>query len=128
MVKRWRWPCLGFVVALLGVGVGYWPVAYGDIELPTSLPPLGLLILVMVSTVLRVATDTPAWAAWAFPAAAVPAAVMARVTVEVGIDPTSHNLWPFEVVIAAVVGGFLAGVGLGLGELIRRIVRVAPVR
>ena len=121
MVKRWRWPCVGFVVAVFGVGIGYWPVAYGDADLPNSLPAYSLLLVSLVAVVLRTATDTPAWAAWAFPAASVPAAVMVRVIVEVGLDPTSHNLWPFEIVIAAVVGGFLAGVGLGIGELARRV-------
>ena len=39
-------------------------------------------------------------------------AVLARVAVETAEDPTSHNLWPFEVVIAGGIGfaGALAGV------------------
>jgi hypothetical protein len=51
--------------------------------------------------------------------ASTPCAVMARVIYDTSADPTSHNLWPFEIVIAiglgfvaslvgAVVGGFLA--------------------
>jgi len=38
-------------------------------------------------------------------------AVLGRVLVETSADPTSHNLWPFEVVIAGGIGliGGLAG-------------------
>jgi hypothetical protein len=58
----------------------------------------------------------PAWMIrrWNGPwrlAAAVPAALMAfvvlRIAVGVGSDPTSHNLWPFEIVIAGAVSAGL---------------------
>lgn len=60
----------------------------------------------------------PAWALWRWRggwrlAAAVPAALMAfvvlRIFIETATDPTSHNLWPFEVLIAGAksVGAML---------------------
>ena len=36
--------------------------------------------------------------------AAVPAPILARIAVDTAKDPTSHNLWPFEFIIAAVIG------------------------
>lgn len=51
--------------------------------------------------------------AWRF-AAAVPCVVMAfivlRIIVDVMIDPTSHNLWPFEVLYAAAASLLYIGV------------------
>jgi len=50
--------------------------------------------------------------------AGVPLAVLAKVAWDVAGDPTSHNLWPFELVIALGVAavpavlGALAGWGL----------------
>ncbi|HEY2344292.1 MAG TPA: hypothetical protein VGH80_00265 [Xanthomonadaceae bacterium] len=53
----------------------------------------------------------PAWALWKWRggwrlAAVVPAAVMAfvmlRIMVDTARDPTSHNLWPFEVLVAGL--------------------------
>jgi hypothetical protein len=35
-------------------------------------------------------------------------------------DPTSHNLWPIEVMIAMVVGMAIAWPGAAIGELLRR--------
>ena len=55
------------------------------------------------------------------PAASVPAAVLARVAVETTLDPTSHNLWPFELVIAGFVGGFCAGLGMLGGLVVGRL-------
>jgi hypothetical protein len=43
-----------------------------------------------------------------------------RVIVGVTADPTSHNLWPFEVILACVVGlgVSLSGALLGSGFLL----------
>lgn len=62
----------------------------------------------------------PAWGLWRWRggwriAAAVPAAMMAfvvlRILVGVAIDPTSHNLWPFEILMT---GGVCSGIMLVL--------------
>lgn len=39
-------------------------------------------------------------------------------------DPTSHNLWPFEVAIAWVVGFAGAGPGALLGSGLRRLLGI----
>jgi hypothetical protein len=49
--------------------------------------------------------------------AAVPAAILARVIVEAAADPTSHNLWPLELIIPAVAGIVCSSVGALLGSL-----------
>jgi ABC-type branched-subunit amino acid transport system permease subunit len=56
--------------------------------------------------------------------AAVPAVVTLRVQVDVMRDSTSHNLWPFEVVIAVFVGGVAALAGTLLGTLALRLSRL----
>lgn len=73
----------------------------------------------------------PAWALWQWRggwrlAAAVPAALMgfvvARILVGVLIDPTSHNLWPFEILLAGVP----SVVAMGVLLLARRWQRNRP--
>jgi len=49
--------------------------------------------------------------------ATVPLAVLARVAVETNKDPTSHNLWPFEFIIATAVGALCSSAGAVLGSL-----------
>ena len=85
-----------FLVGFLVVGVPYWRIPYNK---ATSAAVMGGAILI----------------------GAVPAAVMARVVVDTTRDPTSHNLWPFELVIAFLVG--LAGTvpGALIGSVFRRM-------
>ena len=41
------------------------------------------------------------------------AADLVRIVVEAAADPTKHNLWPFELVVSACIGGIGALVGAG---------------
>jgi hypothetical protein len=71
----------------------------------------------------------PMWSAWKWQggwriAALVPAGVVgfvvARIVFDTTIDPTSHNLWPFEIIIFG--GGALAAIGML--KLARRLAAV----
>jgi hypothetical protein len=109
------------VAALLCVGIPYWLIPYHDLSLPSSLPRTGLFVVALAAFVIRVAAIARLRWAIAGPAAMVVCAVGLRVAVEVSSDPTSHNLWPFELVIAAVVAGLWAGFGGGLGWVLSRV-------
>jgi hypothetical protein len=119
--NRFFWPSVGFAVGVLLIGVVYWALPYNDESSLTVLAAMSLLVVTPLGVVLRVLARAPFWLSFLAAAATVPAVVMARIVVEVALDPTSHNLWPFEVVIAVVLGGFLALIGTGIGELLRRI-------
>ena len=95
-------------------------VMFGGLMLALSL--VGLLALAL-----------PAWALWRWRggwriAAMVPAALMAfvvlRIVVGVAIDPTSHNLWPFEILMA---GGLASVLVLALW-LVRKLSGAGHVR
>lgn len=85
------------------------PVTVGDIALFNA-----FMLAVLVLTFLGFAA--PAWGIWRWHgawrlAAGVPAAIMAfvvlRIVFGVARDPTPHNLWPFEILMA---GGLSAAV------------------
>lgn len=72
----------------------------------------GLMLAVWVLNVLGVAA--PAWGLWRWRggwriAAAIPAAMMAffllRLVMDMAHDPTSHNLWPLEILRASLLSG-----------------------
>jgi len=124
--NRFFWPAAAAVSGVLAVGLFLWPLAYSEVELPTSLMNASMLVLLLVAAALMVWTPTPFWLAFLCTAAAAPIAVMLRVTVEVAADPTTHNLWPLEVVLAGFTGGFFAFLGVSIGWLIRRARRPRP--
>ncbi len=80
---------------------------------------LGFLIPPVLVALVLACVGAPAWAMWKWRggwrlAAAVPFAVMAfvvgRIVVDTARDPTSHNLWPLEIVYSGAAGLVLIGV------------------
>ena len=94
-----------FSAAFLAVGIPWWTAPYNHFTLSHPLAILGCLVLVCLS------------------AGAVPCAVMVRVLVDVVKEPTSHNLWPFEVVLAGLFGFGLAYAAGLMGLLCRRMLK-----
>jgi hypothetical protein len=98
------------------------PVTAGDRALMSGFM-LTMLSLLVASLAL------PAWGLWRWrggwrAAAAVPVVVMAfivlRILIDAARDPTSHNLWPFEIVMW---GGACVAFMLAL-KLARRVLRI----
>ena len=117
--RLWRW--LAFLSGFLAVGVPYWLVPYGQLNLPNAVIGPGLLVVAFAALVLRASRAASAWKAIVAAGGSIPAVVMTRVVVDGLRDPTSHNLWPFEVVIAVVVGLTVAGTGVLIGMLVARL-------
>lgn len=109
------------VVATLVCGIPYWPVAYREVSLPGNPPTSTFLIGGALAGLLAARLLRPARLA---PILAVTGgfviAVLGRVTVETARDPTSHNLWPFEVVIIGGIGLIAASLGVGIGAIFWR--------
>jgi urea transporter len=114
---RSPWLIAAFLLAFLVVGLPYWRVPYAQVSLPTTLYGYGLVCVGAAALVCRAFGRTPLWWTIGIVGASVPAAVTARVIVEVAMDPTDHNLWPFELVIAGWMGVAASGVGSLLGNL-----------
>jgi hypothetical protein len=47
--------------------------------------------------------------------------LLVRLIVETAQDPTDHNLWPFELIFAAVVSLVAVVPGLLIGAIVRRL-------
>lgn len=108
---------LAWLVGFLAVGLPYWRIPYARVTLPNALPVLGLLVVGAIALFLVASKRLSLGMSTGILATTVLAAVMARVIVEGVSDPTSHNLWPFELVVAGVTGVLVAGMGAGIGAL-----------
>lgn len=73
----------------------------------------GLLVVPLFLGAVLACVGAPVWALWQWRgwwrlAAVVPFAVMAfvvvRIVIDTSRDPTSHNLWPFEIVYSGAAG------------------------
>jgi hypothetical protein len=110
-----------FAAVFLAVGVPYWLVPYNK-SLPALVIAIGLAAIVAAAAILAFG-GTRFSSSFVVPALAVPAAAMARIVVEVFHDKTSHNLWPFEIVIALGIGFPVAFLGAALGRLLAKALR-----
>lgn len=102
----------------------YWLTPYNQLNLPGGVLGAGLLVVIAAAALARAYGGRPFWRVLAVMGSAVPAVVMARVIVDVFRDSTSHNLWPFELVIAVFVGGLAALGGTLLGSLMLLLSRL----
>jgi hypothetical protein len=119
---------IAFVVVFFVMGLPYWRIPYSSASLPNSLwSPAMLVVLAAPVAVLVLSKNTFARTSGVI-GLAVPAMVMARVVVEAFQNPTTHNLWPFELVIASAVGLAVASVGSLAGLVIARLLKVGAGR
>jgi hypothetical protein len=109
---------VSFGVSFLAVGVPYWSIPYAKASLPSSLYSFGLLVIAAAAATSRFVAPIRLRLATAVIGASAPCAVLARVAYETSADPTSHNLWPFELVIASAVGLAAALGGTLLGSVL----------
>ena len=108
--------------AYVCVAIPYLQLPYNQVSLPTTILNLSLLVVFGGAWFLR-AYGNSLLASWIVVGAMVPLVICARITIETSQDPTSHNLWPLEVIIAAGVGFLVSGFGALVGSLYRRIAR-----
>jgi Protein of unknown function (DUF2510) len=87
------------------IAVPYWSSSYAAVHDDGIFAWFWLVELVLFpGTVLAgLLSHARLWAAMAMMFACVPIAVMGRVVIDTAGDPTSHNLWPFEVVLSMII-------------------------
>lgn len=107
-----------FVVTFLAVGIPYWQIPYSKASLPSSLYDFGMAVVFLAAAILRMGSKATFMQILTIIGLAVPVAVMARVQFETALDPTSHNLWPFEIAIASGLGFAVALAGTVLGGIV----------
>lgn len=112
-----------FSAAFFTVGIPWWTAPYNHFTLSHPLAILGCLAFVCIAAWVAGWTPLGLGRGGLVVGGAVPCAVLARVVVETMKDPTSHSLWPFEVVFAGVLGfglAYAAGlVGLLAGKVLK---------
>jgi hypothetical protein len=111
---------LAFCLSAFALGIPYWLIPYEQLTLPNGLFGIGIPVLAIAAMVLRWKFHEAMREAILIPALAAPAVVLMRIIVEVFLIADSHNLWPFELVIAGMLGIIVAGSGGLAGNLLAR--------
>lgn len=111
---------LAFAACFVMIGIPYWQLPYSSVSLPNSLYGTGLLLMFVSSLFFCSRGVGFLWSATILGLSA-PAVVSTRIIIDVARDNSTHNLFPFEIAIAVIVGFGVAGLGAALGVLSRGI-------
>lgn len=117
------WLTAAFVVGFFVIGLPYWQVPYSKVSLPSTLYGPGLFVVGVLAAVARTFGKARFRAVVIVVGATVPAPILARIIVDTTKDPTAHNLWPFEVIIAGTIGALCSSAGGLAGSLLARLIR-----
>lgn len=102
-IRPW-WLALATLASFLAIGIPYWRIPYHDLNLPDALMTPWLLLAMALALLLCFTRAAPSWLAASMIAVAVVAVAIVRINIDTAHDPTSHSLWPLELVIALGVG------------------------
>jgi hypothetical protein len=116
------WLAVAFSTAFLAAGLQLWTGSYQEYLSRGGGTQLVATVAIVATLVAAISSLGIARSALAV-GCGFPAATFARVVADGVQDPTSHNLWPFEVGIALVVGMAAAWPAALLGALIRYVGR-----
>ena len=120
--QKQNWLPIAFIANFFAVGIPYWLIPYNTLNLPNALMGWGLVLVGVSALLLCACKATSFWRVVRVVGAAVPAAVLARVLVDVVKDSTSHNLWPLEIIISSAVGCACSLAGAVVGSLMARFI------
>ncbi len=112
---------VAFLSGLLLIGPPYWLLPYREAEPPAAFLGPFLLAPALIAALLVMVRAARMRRVIGMMAACMPTAIALRVLVEALRDPTAHNLWPFELVVGAVLGLVAVLPGIVLGLLLRRV-------
>jgi hypothetical protein len=111
MNRSTRMLLLAFAVPVLAVGATYWTRPYAELQLPSALLWWPVVLVFFGAVASRLA-GAGFFASWMAPGAALPVVVLVRIVRDTAADPTTHNLWPLEFLIADVLGFGAAFLGV----------------
>ena len=110
---------MAFFLPIIAVGVPYWSRPYAELQLPSALlwwP----VVLVFFGAVASRLSGAGFMASWLVAGAPLMIVVVVRIVLDTAKGPTTHDLWPLELLIADALGFGASFLGAAAAVLSRR--------
>jgi len=117
---------LAFVAATLVIGVPYWAIPYDKFDLSHVEVLPGAILLCLLTMMLIGKGNAKARTAFLVMSMVAPTVDLIAIVHDTSTDPTTHNLAPFELIIAWLLGAAFVLAGLALGLALRAWNRRGP--
>jgi hypothetical protein len=115
------WLAIAFAAVFLIGGIPYWRIPYNQFDASHIEVLPGVVLLGFLTFMLVFDAAVPARTVVVTMLLCGPAIVGVSILRDTAADPTSHNLWPFEIVFAAILGGAIVVTGWAVGRAARWI-------
>lgn len=109
---------IALLLDFLVMGVPLWLLPYSKVTLPNAFLHPGLAVLGITALLLAFHRVERFWKVALWVTCALLVALLLRDVVDIARDSTSHNLLPFEFIIAFLVGAAVTFPAAGLGGLL----------
>jgi len=103
-------------------GIPYWQLPYANIALPNSLIGVGTVVIIIIAVIMQRYGKLSGKETLFACGAAYPAVVLVRIIFETAVVSNTHNLWPIELVISAILGAVVGGVASVIGRVLRAMI------
>lgn len=110
---------LAFLASMLVIGVPYWCIPYNKFDLTHFEVLPGAILLGVMTMLLIGAWNANARKTFLVMSMCAPAVDLITIVRDTRIDPTNHNLAPFELIAAWLLGAAFVVPGLALGLALR---------
>lgn len=105
----------------VAMGLSYWSLPYNRVNLPNGLFTPGLVLLAISAIALQFHAPRRWLSTFPILAMAPVGTILVRVVLDGMRDASTHNLLPFEIILAGIVGGLSVAIGMGIGWILRRL-------
>ena len=113
-----------FLFALLAAGLPIWFVSYGTFT-KGKLTIISEVLVFLLATYTSFQTKDKNKAILFTVAGGFILAIVSKIVIDVLINPTDHNLWPFELALYMMAAFIFSGAGVGLGWGMRKLLSKA---
>ena len=109
-----------FLLALLAAGLPIWFVSYGTYT-KGMLTIISEVLVFLLATYTSFQTKDKHKAILFTVAGGFILAIVSKIIIDILINPTDHNLWPFELALFMLAAFIFSGAGVGLGWGMRKL-------
>ena len=111
-----------FLLAAIGAGLPIWFVSYHSF-IQGRFTIISEVLVFLIAALAVFQTKGKNKAIFLIVAAGFILAIATKIVIDIFINPTDHNLWPFEMVLYMIAAVIFSGAGVGLGWGLKKLIK-----